>query len=150
MHEIIELYYLLKEFMAINDRKISYQFPSLTSRKFRYNNYMHKIIIIFIVIFSTQVYSQEIRDIITDPAVSRRCKFLIKQRNKKVNIQQRLNSLLQRNEKLLQRVKDQEKTIKTKLEFSKTRIRNTLSLTKLKIRKMEENIVRKGCPGIAL
>ena len=150
MHEIIELSYLFKEFMAIIDRKISYQFPSLTYNVFWYNNYMHKIFLILTILFSTQLFAQEISDIITDPAVSRRCKFLINQRNKKVNIQQRLNSLLQRNEKLLQRVKEQEKTVKTKLEFSKTRIRNTLSLTKLKIRKMEENIVRKGCPGIAL
>jgi len=98
----------------------------------------------------SETYAQEIRDIITDPAVSRRCKFLIQKRNEKVTVQQRLNSLLQRNEKLLQRVKPEERSIQTKLEFSRTRIKNTLSLTKLKVRKMEENIVRKGCPGIAL
>lgn len=110
---------------------------------------MHKLLFILITLSSLS-YSQEIRDIITDPAVSKRCKYLIDRRNDKIQIQQRLNSLLQRSEKLLKRVKPQEKSIKTNLEFAKTRIENTLSLTKLKVRKMEENIVRKGCPGISL
>lgn len=110
---------------------------------------MHKLIVL-IIIFSNFGYSQEIRDIITDPAVSKRCKYLIDRRNDKIRVQQRLNSLLQRSEKLLLRVKPEEKSIQTNLEFAKTRIENTLSLTKLKVRKMEENIVRKGCPGISL
>ena len=110
---------------------------------------MHKLII-FILLVSTASFSQEIRDIITDPAVSKRCKYLIDRRNDKIQVQQRLNSLLQRSEKLLLRTKPEEKSIKTNLEFAKTRIENTLSLTKLKVRKMEENIVRKGCPGISL
>lgn len=110
---------------------------------------MHKLILFFIL-FSSFASAQEIRDIITDPAVSKRCKYLIDRRNDKIVIQQRLNSLLQRSEKLLKRVKPEEKSIKTNLDFAKTRIENTLSLTKLKVRKMEENIVRKGCPGISL
>ena len=110
---------------------------------------MHKVLI-FIILLPVFASAQEIRDIITDPAVSKRCKYLIDRRNDKILIQQRLNSLLQRSEKLLKRVKPNEKSVESNLKFAKTRIENTLSLTKLKVRKMEENIVRKGCPGISL
>jgi hypothetical protein len=91
-----------------------------------------------------------VKDIIRDPAISLRCKALIKDRNGKIRIKQKLNALLQRNKKLSKQVPGNKKTLKMKLDITKTELSNYLRLTKLRIRAMEENIVRKGCPGISL
>lgn len=89
-------------------------------------------------------------DIIRDPTVSKRCKTLISARNEKVKIHQRLNSLLKRTQKLNKRVKTNQKTVKQRLELNQTEIQNNIRLSKLRIKTMEENIVRRGCPGISL
>ena len=90
------------------------------------------------------------RDLITDPAISGRCKALLERRKSKIQIQQRLHALMRRNEKLLKQVPKDKDTIKSKLEFAQTKIDNDIRLSKLRIRKMEEDIVRRGCPGIVL
>ncbi len=91
-----------------------------------------------------------VRDIIKDPTVSRRCKSLIRQRNDKKQMLQMLSSVLQRNNKLLKRTKTNQRSVTQKLALSKSEIVNNIRLTKLRVRSMEENIVRKGCPGISL
>lgn len=92
----------------------------------------------------------DIRDVIKDPSVSKRCKSLIKQRNLKIEAKLKLSALIKRNKKLLTRVKESQKTVTKKLEITKLSLENNLRLTKYRIKAMEENIVRKGCPGIAL
>ena len=91
-----------------------------------------------------------ILDVITDPAVSKRCKALITERNQKIENKQKLTSLLRRNTKLLNKVKVNQKLVTKKLEITKISLQNNLRLTKFRIKSMEENIVRKGCPGISL
>lgn len=91
-----------------------------------------------------------VRDIITDPALSYRCKSLLNERNEKVKTKQKLKSILQRNNKLLKQTPNNKKSLIAKLTISKNEITNFLSLTELKIQSMEENIIRKGCPGINL
>jgi hypothetical protein len=91
-----------------------------------------------------------IRDVITDPAVSKRCKALISERNQKIENKQKLTSLLRRNTKLLNKLKVNQKLVGKKLEITKISLQNNLRLTKFRIKSMEENIVRKGCPGISL
>ena len=90
------------------------------------------------------------RNVITDPSISRRCDALINQRNLKIEHKQKLQSLIIRNEKL-QRITPPEKiTVKKKLTRNKSGLEHELQLTLLKIKNQEENIIRKGCPGINL
>lgn len=113
---------------------------------------MNKIIlsIIFFTIFNAQSQVSGTRNIITDPALSYRCKALLKERDEKIKTKQKLKSMLQRNAKLLKQTPKNKKTLIAKLSISKNEITNFLSLTELKIKSMEENIIRKGCPGIKL
>ena len=111
----------------------------------------HSLIIIFILIASSfHVFGNEIRDIINDPAISRRCKALLSERTEKIKIQQRLNSLVLRNQKLQKMSKSQQKSVNSRLELNLVQLKNNLRLTRMRLKSMEENIVRKGCPGISL
>jgi nitric oxide reductase activation protein len=110
-----------------------------------------KIIFSLLLSFLASASSLDnIRDIIKDPSVSKRCKTLITERNQKIQTKQRLSSLLKRNKKLLNRVKKRQQVVTKKLEITQLSLENNLRLTKYRIKSMEENIVRKGCPGIAL
>ena len=91
-----------------------------------------------------------VRDIIRDPTVSKRCKALIEARNEKIRTHQRLNALLKRTKKLNKIVKKNQVTAKHRIDITQTEVKNNIRLTKLRIKTMEENIVRKGCPGISL
>lgn len=92
----------------------------------------------------------ELNDVINDPSISFRCKELIKDRNTKITVKQKLKSLLKRNEKLLTKTPDNKKSAKGRLEVSYNEIKNEIYLLNMRIRSMEEDIVRKGCPGIRL
>jgi hypothetical protein len=89
-------------------------------------------------------------DLITDPSVSLRCKELIKDRNSKVLTKQRMKDLLKRNEKMITKTPRHKKTVLSKLRLAYQELRNEIYLINIVIRNMEENIVRKGCPGIRL
>lgn len=89
-------------------------------------------------------------DLITDPSVSLRCKELIKDRNTKVLTKQRMKDLLKRNEKMITKTPRHKKTVLSKLRLAYQELRNEIYLINVIIRNMEENIVRKGCPGIRL
>ena len=109
--------------------------------------------LLFILLFMSLANASSldnIKDIIKDPSVSKRCKSLITQRSQKIQTKQKLTSLLKRNKKLLERVKKRQQVVTKKLEVTKISLENNLRLTKYRIKSMEENIVRKGCPGIAL
>ena len=94
--------------------------------------------------------STQERSLITDPAISNRCKTLLEQRRQKIETRQRLHALLRRNEKLLKQVPQDKESIKSRLEFTKTKLRNNIEFSALQLRRMEEDIVRRGCPGILL
>lgn len=90
------------------------------------------------------------QDAITKPALSLRCKELLRERSEKIKIQQRLNALLQRNQDLIKKSPKARATLHAHLEANQLKIKNELHLTNLSIEAMEENIVRSGCPGISL
>lgn len=90
------------------------------------------------------------RSVITDPSVSRRCQKLLKDRQEKISLKQRLEALIVRNEKLQKKTPPQKKSVKKKLVNNYKRLQNEHRLATMKIQNMEENIVRKGCPGISL
>lgn len=90
------------------------------------------------------------QDAITKPAMSLRCKELLKERAEKIGIQQRLNGLLQRNQDLIRKSPKARPSVHNRLLSSQVKVKNELYLTNLNIETMEENIVRSGCPGLAL
>lgn len=90
------------------------------------------------------------RNVITDPSISRRCNALLSQRNLKIVHKQKLQSLILRNEKLQSITPPAKITLKKKLTRNKAGLKHELQLTLLKIKNQEENLIRKGCPGINL
>lgn len=90
------------------------------------------------------------QDAITKPSLSLRCKELHKERSEKIKVQQRLNALLQRNQDLIKKSPRAREGLHARLKANQVRIKNELHLTNLQIQTMEENIVRSGCPGLAL
>lgn len=91
-----------------------------------------------------------VKEILTDPNLSIRCKELMQERNDKVKIRQRLSALLQRNQNLLKQTPAMRVAMRRRLESSQVTIRNELYLTTLQVQSMEESIIRSGCPGINL
>lgn len=90
------------------------------------------------------------QDAITRPALSLRCKELLRERAEKVTVQQRLNALLQRNQDLITKSPNANQSVKNRLLSTQVKIKNELHLTNLVIETMEENVVRSGCPGLSL
>ena len=90
------------------------------------------------------------QDAITKPALSLRCKEVLRERDAKIKVQQRLNALLQRNQDLIKKGPKAKATFQNRLLSNQLKIKNELDLTNLNIESMEESIVRSGCPGISL
>ena len=119
---------------------------------------MAQSIIFILLIMSATCYSHETTDsenefsvnVITDPAISRRCQNLLEERNEKVDLRQKLGSLLARNERLAKITPDGKKSISRELKANNLAISKELRLVNLKIQRDEENLIRKGCPGIQL
>lgn len=90
------------------------------------------------------------RTVITDPSISRRCEILTENRQEKMAHKQRIMALIDRNKHLQKITPENKLTVKRKLEVNLGHLEHELSLTLTQIQFHEENIVRKGCPGISL
>lgn len=90
------------------------------------------------------------RTVINDPSISRRCELLTENRKEKIAHKQRILALIERNRHLQSITPDNKKTVKKKLEINLGHLEHELTLTQTQIQFHEENIVRKGCPGISL
>jgi hypothetical protein len=114
---------------------------------------MRLIISVIFLALSAVTFAQDdylMQDAITKPALSLRCKELLRERGDKVKVQQRLNALLQRNQDLIKKSPKAKPSMHNRLLSSQVKIKNEIHLTNLNIETMEENIVRSGCPGISL
>lgn len=90
------------------------------------------------------------RTVITDPSISRKCQLLTETRKEKILNKQRILAMIERN-KHLQKISPENKvSIKQKLEINLGHLEHELSLAQTQIQYQEENIVRKGCPGVTL
>lgn len=89
-------------------------------------------------------------NVITDPSISRRCENLLTQRNEKVTLRQKLSTLLARNERLTKITPVEKKSINRELTSNRLSITKELRLVNLRIQRYEEELIRKGCPGIQL
>lgn len=114
---------------------------------------MRLIISVIFLALSGVTFAQDdylMQDAITKPALSLRCKELLRERADKVKVQQRLNALLQRNQDLIKKSPKAKPSMHNRLLSSQVKIKNEIHLTNLNIETQEENIVRSGCPGISL
>lgn len=114
---------------------------------------MKTLFTVIVLALNFPVLAQEealMQDAITKPALSLRCKDMLQERESKIEIQQRLNALLQRNKILLNKSEKSRASIHNKLISAQIRIKNEIYLNNLNIQTTEEKIVRSGCPGIPL
>lgn len=108
---------------------------------------------VILLALSTTLRAQEtelMQNTITNPVMSMRCKELFKERNEKIRTQQRLNGLVQRNNKVMNKTPESKQGLKARLKANQVKINNELYLVNQQIQTMEENIVRSGCPGLSL
>lgn len=84
------------------------------------------------------------------PILSLRCKELLKERDLKVKTLQKYNSLLQRNRDMVKKAPKAKPSFHNRLDSTQVKIQSQITQTEESIKNMEENIVRSGCPGIAL
>ncbi|MFL5784881.1 MAG: hypothetical protein ACJ76H_09750 [Bacteriovoracaceae bacterium] len=114
---------------------------------------MKPFLTVILLALTSISFAQEedlLQDPITRPALSIRCKELLKERDLKVRHEQKLQALLQRNRDLIKKTPRAKETLHARIEAHQLRVRNELHLTELQIQTQEENIIRSGCPGIAL
>jgi hypothetical protein len=90
------------------------------------------------------------RTVITDPSISRRCEILTEARKEKIVNKQRVLAMIERNKHLQKITPENKVTVKKKLEVNLGHLQHELELVVTQIQFHEENIVRKGCPGITL
>ncbi|AUN97843.1 hypothetical protein C0V70_06910 [Bacteriovorax stolpii] len=90
------------------------------------------------------------RTVITDPSISRRCDLLTETRKEKIANKQRILAMIERNKHLQEITPENKVTLKKKLEVNLGHLEHELTLTLTQIQYQEENIVRKGCPGVTL
>ena len=90
------------------------------------------------------------QDAITKPVLSLRCKQLFNDRDDKIRVKQKLNGLLQRNESLVKKTNESQKVALAELGANQIRLKQEITRTTDEVAKMEENIVRSGCPGLTL
>lgn len=105
-----------------------------------------------ITLFSLRIsYAEDYRrTVITDPSISRRCELLTEKRQEKIANKQRILALIEHNKHLQKITPENKVSLKKKLEVNLGHLEHELILTKTQIQYQEENIVRKGCPGITL
>jgi hypothetical protein len=113
-----------------------------------------RISILFLIIFVSYIGNLRAEDykrsVINDPSISRRCELLTEARKNKILSKQRVAGLIERNRHLQEIVPENKMTLKKKLEVNLGHLEHELTLIQTQIQHNEENIVRKGCPGVTL
>ncbi len=90
------------------------------------------------------------RTVITDPSISRRCDILSDTRKEKIANKQRILAMIERNKHLQSITPENKVSVKNTLESNLGHLEHELTLILTQIQFQEENIVRKGCPGVTL
>ena len=113
-----------------------------------------RISLLFLIVYvgynSVVIAEDYKRTVITDPSISRRCELLTESRKEKITNKQRILAMIERNKHLQKITPENKVALKKKLESNLGHLEHELTLTLTQIQFHEENIVRKGCPGITL
>ena len=109
------------------------------------------LFLIILISFSANLRSEDYkRSVINDPSISRRCELLTEARKDKILSKQRVAGLIERNKHLQEITPENKTSVKRKLEINLGHLEHELTLIQTQIQHHEENIVRKGCPGVTL
>ena len=91
------------------------------------------------------------RTVINDPKLSLRCQNLLKDRREKIELTQKTRSLVERTNDLLKRNDySSREAPKEKAKIALRQLNHNLELFNLKVKNIEEKIIRSGCPGVPL
>jgi predicted ArsR family transcriptional regulator len=90
------------------------------------------------------------KELLTDPNVSLRCKEMLEERSEKIQIRQKLSALIERNLALVRGLSNSREQMKKRLEANYRLLKNEHYLATLQVQSREEMIIRNGCPGINL
>ncbi len=90
------------------------------------------------------------RSVIEDPSFTTKCEELLDDRIKKIGVKNKILGLIDRNRRLRKITPIEKQSIVDKLEENFINLRRELYLTRQKIMNTDEEIVRKGCPGITI
>lgn len=107
---------------------------------------LKKTLLILSTIFAVYLTTFASSRVITDPSIKANCDKLILNRNKKKKIKYKIIKLIRKNTMLLKKTPHNKFTIKAKLTDFKQKLNYKLYKTKVIITKMEENIIKSGCP----
>lgn len=109
--------------------------------------------LIFALIITLQhafLFAMDNENMINSGAYSSRCTSLMQERNEKIHHIQKLKSLKKKTLSLKNKSEKKRPTAVKRLELSLLEIENNLRLSEMRLKNMEENIIRQGCPGIRL
>ena len=78
--------------------------------------------------------------------LSTRCKELFEEEADQKKLHQRLSSLMSRSEQILNKSSPSLQKIKSQIETTKVKIKHEIYLSDLKLKSLDEKIIRSGCP----
>ena len=84
----------------------------------------------------------------TDLDLSRQCRTLLEDRNHKTKFKYSLDALLLRNRNLQGTAPTEKETLHRNLKTSEALLEQKIELASLRIKTMEEDLIRRGCPGL--
>lgn len=85
-------------------------------------------------------------DLIRNAQITQRCQELLILRASKIKLKQRAQTLIDKNLKLLNRTPEKKKSLQKKMNFTLRALNDEKRLLELKIKNLEETIIRQGCP----
>lgn len=89
-------------------------------------------------------------NIINKPLLGKKCQFLLQERAGKLRHKEKLLDLRVRNLNVMSELKKTQKALRRNLELNAKQITRNIELNDLKLKNMEINIIRQGCPNISL
>lgn len=111
---------------------------------------MNNVAALFIFLFIPITNLLSNSRLLLDPSITRRCEILIDQRKELISYKMRIIDLIERNKNLQEKAPENKISTKQKLALNLAKLKNELSLMETKISREEENIIKKGCPGLTL
>ncbi|MBP5296490.1 MAG: hypothetical protein J6Y94_04080 [Bacteriovoracaceae bacterium] len=87
---------------------------------------------------------------ISHPVLSGHCQNLLQQRQQKIEFRNRIGALIFRNQSIRERLAPHQHTLRHNLDVNRRSLDREYHLALLKIQKMTEDILRRGCPGIEI
>ncbi len=108
-------------------------------------------IVLFCFLFRSPLWAHEEFDLLTqsvvdNPSVSKKCENLQKDRDNKSFVKNSLDALLLRTKKTQKVVPENKVSLLRKLEYNKSIIQEKRERASRRLKRMEEGLIREGCP----